>query len=61
LSEAMGQLNADPPVAVILSGYPEILAFDGVPNSVRAPELARWIESNYPVKTQVGRFLVAHR
>ncbi|MDP9190266.1 MAG: hypothetical protein M3P06_01005 [Acidobacteriota bacterium] len=61
LSEAMAQLNADPPIAVVLSGYSEIAAFDGVSNRDRVPELARWIDANYPVKTQVGRFLVAHR
>lgn len=61
LSEAMAQLNADPPIAVVLSGYAEIGAFDGVSNRDRVPELARWIDANYPVKTQVGRFLVAHR
>ena len=61
LSEAMGQLNAHPPVAVIVSGYAEIGAFDGVPNRDRVPELARWIDANYPVKTQVGRFVVAHK
>jgi hypothetical protein len=61
LSEAMAQLNADPPIAVVLSGYVEIAAFDGVSNRDRVPELARWIDANYPVKTQVGRFVVAHR
>jgi hypothetical protein len=61
LSEAMAQLNANPPVAVVVSGYAEIAAFDGVPNQVRVPELARWIDANYPVRTQVGRFVVAHK
>lgn len=61
LSEAMGQLNANPPVAVIVSGYPEIGAFDGVSNRDRVPELARWIDANYPTRTQVGRFVVGHR
>ncbi|HYC61144.1 MAG TPA: hypothetical protein VEK79_16410, partial [Thermoanaerobaculia bacterium] len=60
-SEAMAQLNASPPLAVIVSGYPEIAAFDGVSNAVRVPELARWIDANYPIKTQVGRFVVAHK
>ncbi|MFL6246831.1 MAG: hypothetical protein ACJ74H_12445 [Thermoanaerobaculia bacterium] len=60
-AEAMGQLNANPPVAVIVSGYPEIAAFDGVSNRDRVPELARWIDANYPTRTQVGRFLVAHK
>jgi hypothetical protein len=61
LSEAMGQLNANPPIAVVVSGYAEIGAFDGVSNQVRVPELARWIDANYPVRTQVGRFVVAHK
>lgn len=61
LAEGMAQLNANPPVCVIVSGYKDIAAFDGVPNEVRVPELARWIETNYPQRTQVGRFVVAHR
>lgn len=61
LSEAMAQLNAAPPVAVVVSGYKEILSFDGVPNDVRVPELARWIEANYPKRTEIGRFVVAHK
>jgi hypothetical protein len=61
LSEAMGQLNANPPLAVIVSGYAEIGAFDGVSNRDRVPELARWIDANYPTRTQVGRFVVAHK
>ena len=61
LSEAMAQLNANPPIAVIVKGNPEIGAFDGVPNDVRVPELARWIDANYPTRTQIGRFLVAHK
>jgi hypothetical protein len=59
LSEAMAQLNARPPIAVIVTGYPEIAAFDGVDNPTRVPELARWIDANYPKRTQVGRFVVA--
>jgi hypothetical protein len=61
LAEAMAQLNANPPVAVIVSGFAEIGAFDGVPNAVRVPELAKWIETNYPTRTQIGRFVVAHK
>jgi len=61
LSEAMAQLNANPPIAVVVTGNPEIGAFDGVSNRDRVPELARWIDANYPVKTQVGRFVVASR
>jgi hypothetical protein len=61
LSEAMAQLEANPPLCVIVSGYPEIAAFDGVPNSVRVPQLLQWIDANYPRRTQVGRFVVAHK
>ena len=59
LSEAMAQLNAHPPIAVIVTGSPEIAAFDGVDNPTRVPELAHWIDANYPKRTQVGRFVVA--
>jgi hypothetical protein len=58
-AEAMAQLNANPPIAVVVSGYAEIATFDGVPNRDRVPELARWIDANYPTRTQVGRFVVA--
>ena len=61
LAEAMAELNARPPVAVIVTGYPEIAAFDGVSNAQRVPELAAWIDANYPRRTQVGRFVVATR
>lgn len=60
-NEAIAQLNANPPMAVIVSGNPEIAAFDGVSNRDRVPELARWIDANYPQRTQIGRFVVAHR
>ena len=61
LSEAMAQLNANPPLCVIVAGEPTIGTFDGVSNAVRVPELAHWIEANYPRKTQIGRFTVASR
>lgn len=61
LSEAMAQLEAHPPVCVIAEGDPIIASFDGVSNRMRVPELARWIDANYPKRTQVGRFVVAHR
>lgn len=59
LAEAMGELNARPPVAVILGGDPNVATFDGVPNSTRVPELAAWIDANYPRRFEVGRFIVA--
>ena len=61
LAEAMGELNASPPVAVILGGDPNIATFDGVPNRDRVPDLAAWIDANYPRRFEVGRFVVAAR
>jgi hypothetical protein len=61
LAEAMAELNAHPPVAVIVSGDPVIASFDGVSNRTRVPELATWIDANYPKRTKIGRFEVATR
>lgn len=61
LAEAMGQLNANPPVAVILGGDPNVATFDGVPNRDRVPDLAAWIDANYPRRYEIGRFIVAAR
>jgi hypothetical protein len=61
MGEASLQLQANPPIAVILGGDPNVAVFDGVPNDARVPELARWIDVTYPNRTQIGRFLVATR
>jgi hypothetical protein len=61
LSEAMAQLNANPPLCVIVSGDPAIANFDGVSNRDRVPELAAWIDANYPKRVHVGRFTLATR
>ena len=61
LSEAMAQLNASPPLCVIVQGDPNIAAFDGVDNRRRVPDLAAWIDANYPRRIQAGRFVVAAR
>jgi hypothetical protein len=61
LAETMGELNANPPIAVIVRGDPNIAAFDGVPNATRVPELAAWIDANYPRRIDVGRFTIAAR
>jgi hypothetical protein len=61
LAEAMAELNARPPEFVIVAGDPNLANFDGVSNRDRVPELARWIDANYPVRTQIGRFTVASR
>lgn len=60
-NEGMAQLEANPPLCVIVAGYTEVGTYDGVPNTVRVPDLARWIDANYPRRTQVGRFVVAHK
>jgi hypothetical protein len=60
-AEGMGQLEASPPLCVIVAGYKEVGTYDGVPNDVRVPALAKWIDANYPQRTQVGRFVVAHK
>jgi hypothetical protein len=61
LAETMAELNANPPVAVIVRGDPAIGAFDGVSNAQRVPDLAAWIDANYPKRTDIGRFTVATR
>jgi len=61
LAEAMAQLNAHPPAFVIVSGDPAIASFDGVSNRERVPDLAAWIDANYPKREQIGRFVVASR
>lgn len=59
MRETMAELEQNPPVAVILGGYPSVAVFDGVPNEQRVPRLAAWIDANYPRRTQIGRFIVA--
>lgn len=61
LAEAMGELTANPPACVIVAGDRILREFDGVPNEVRVPDLARWIEANYPRRVEIGRFSVAVR
>lgn len=61
LAETMAELNANPPVAVIVRGDPNIAVFDGVDNRTRVPDLAAWIDANYPKRIDVGRFTVAAR
>lgn len=61
LAETMGELNANPPIAVIVRGDPNIAAFDGVSNETRVPDLAAWIDATYPKRAQIGRFILATR
>jgi hypothetical protein len=58
-AEAMRQLDEHPPACVVMKGIETIGSFDGVPNGVRVPELALWIDAHYPRRVQIGRFVVA--
>lgn len=60
-SEALAQMRANPPAYVVMKGLPALDNFDGVTNSVRAPEIAGWILANYPLEVTVGRFVIATR
>ena len=59
LSEAMPQLEANPPACVIVEGLSVFDQFDGVPNRVRVPALFAWIDAHYPRRIRTGRYLVA--
>jgi hypothetical protein len=61
LLPAMQELQANPPVCVILGGEPAVAVFDGVPNDQRVPELFQWVNAGYTKRTQIGRFIVASR
>ncbi|HEX6084212.1 MAG TPA: hypothetical protein VF266_06790 [Thermoanaerobaculia bacterium] len=61
LNPAMAELQANPPVCVILGGEPAVAVFDGVSNEQRVPELFRWVNVNYTKRTEIGRFIVASR
>ena len=59
LAEAMAELNANPPAHVIVEGTRVFREFDGVSHEVRVPDLARWVDANYPRRVEIGRFVVA--
>jgi hypothetical protein len=58
---AFAELQANPPVCVILGGEPAVAVFDGVPNDQRVPELFQWVNAGYTKRTEIGRFIVATR
>lgn len=60
-AEAMKQLEKNPPAVVIVSGSKDVDQFDGLPNRQRVPALFSWIDSNYPKRSVVGRFVIATR
>jgi hypothetical protein len=61
LVPTMNELQANPPLCVILGGEPAVAVFDGVPNDQRVPELYQWVNAGYTKRTQIGRFIVASR
>jgi hypothetical protein len=58
-AEALRELNAHPPVFVVLEGTKILGSLDGIANRDRIPPIAAWIDTHYPVRVRAGRFLVA--
>ncbi len=56
--EAMKQLERRRPVFVVISGHPSLAKIDGVSNAQRTPEIAAWIDRNYPQRVTVGRYTI---
>jgi hypothetical protein len=60
-AEALRELNAHPPVFVILEGTKILGSLDGIANRDRVPPIAEWIDAHYPVRVRAGRFVAAFR
>jgi hypothetical protein len=60
-AEALRELNAHPPVFVVLEGAKIHGSLDGIANRDRVPPIAAWIDTHYPVHVSAGRFVVAFR
>jgi hypothetical protein len=60
-AEAMSELDANPPVFVVLEGAKIHGSQDGIANRDRVPTIAAWIDARYPVRVRAGRFVVAFR
>jgi len=58
-AEGLRQLNANPPVFVVLEGTKILGSLDGIPNRDRVPPIAAWLDAHYPVRVHAGRYLVA--
>ena len=59
--ETLAELRAHPPAVVIVKSGMNLDAFDGVPNSIRAPEVFAFVEAHYPRRFEIGRFTVVAR
>jgi hypothetical protein len=60
-AEGLRQLNANPPVFVVLEGTKILGSLDGITNRDRVPAIAAWIDAHYPVRVKAGRFVVGFR
>ena len=56
--EAMKQLEHRRPAFVVISSHPSLANIDGVSNSQRTPEIADWINRNYPKRVTIGRYTI---
>jgi hypothetical protein len=57
--EALAQLQRNPPACVIVKGLQAVDFLDGVPNRDRVPWLFAWVDTHYPRRAAVGRFVIA--
>ena len=60
-AEALRELNAHPPVFVVVEGNKIQGSLDGIANRDRIPPIAAWIDAHYPVHVRARRFVVAFR
>jgi hypothetical protein len=60
-AEALRELNAHPPVFVVLEGTKIHGSQDGIANRDRVPPIAAWVDAHYPVRVRAGRFVAAFR
>jgi hypothetical protein len=58
-ADALRELNAHPPVFVVLEGTKILGSLDGIANRDRVPPIAAWIDAHYPVRVRAGQFVVA--
>ncbi|HXH38153.1 MAG TPA: hypothetical protein VNN08_05970, partial [Thermoanaerobaculia bacterium] len=60
-AEALRELNAQPPLFVVLEGATIHGSIDGIANRDRVPPIAAWIDAHYPVRVHAGRYVVGFR
>ena len=58
-AEALRELNAHPPVFVVLDGIKILGSLDAIANRDRIPPIAAWIDAHYPIRVTAGRYVVA--